>query len=78
MVLFSYSTLGCPDNLDPMEVIQTLAQMSVTLYMVGCEPSIRNYRDFFMALAHTTGGQYVPLRNAQLLSQVNILFYFFF
>ncbi|XP_077977429.1 uncharacterized protein LOC144432990 [Glandiceps talaboti] len=63
---------GCPDGIDPIQVGNQLAEKGVTMYMVGCEPSITPYRDFFMAIAHMTGGQYVPLRNAKLLSQVII------
>lgn len=37
---------------------------------MGCEPDLIPYKDFFAALAYTTGGQYVPLRNARLLSKV--------
>lgn len=37
---------------------------------MGCEPDIKPYKEFFTALAYTTGGQYVPLRNAKLLSKV--------
>ena len=31
---------------------------------------IRPYKEFFTDIAYTTGGQYVPLRNANLLSKV--------
>lgn len=47
-----------------------MAQKSITLYCVGCEPAILDYKDFFAAIAYLTGGQYVPLRNAKLLSKV--------
>ncbi|CAH1799330.1 unnamed protein product [Owenia fusiformis] len=63
---------GCPDGLDPMTITHQLAEKGVTIYMVGCEPAINRHRDFFMAIAHLTGGQYVPLRNAELLAQVII------
>jgi hypothetical protein len=39
---------------------------------VGVEPSINPYKEFFVAIAYKTGGQYVPLRNAKLLSKVII------
>lgn len=38
--------------------------------MIGCEPSILPYKDFFAGMAFKTGGQYVPLRNARLLAKV--------
>lgn len=63
---------GCPDGLDPMEITNELAQKGVTLYLVGCEPAINPYKEFFSAIAHLTGGQYVPLRHAKLLSSVII------
>lgn len=53
-----------------MQITNQLAEKGVTLYTVGCEPSIIPYRDFFMSLAHLTGGQYVPLGSATLLAQV--------
>lgn len=61
---------GCPKGIDPFKVVNELAQKSVTLYTVGCEPSLLPYKDFFAAMAFKTGGQYVPLRNAQLLAKV--------
>lgn len=58
---------GSPNGHDPMEIVGDLAQMGVTLYVIGCEPSIVPYKDFFMALAYRTGGQYVPLSVPRLL-----------
>lgn len=49
-----------------------MAQKGITLYSVGCEPTIVPYKDFFQAIAYITGGQYVPLRNAKLLSKIII------
>ena len=47
-----------------------MAEKGITLYSVGCEPSINPHKEFFTAIAFTTGGQYVPLRNANLLAKV--------
>ena len=63
---------GCPAGIDPMAVTHQLAEKGITIYMVGCEPSICPYKDFFMAVAYITGGQYVPLTKAQLLTKVII------
>ena len=63
---------GCPAGIDPMVVVNQMAEKGITLYVVGCEPSIAQYKDFFMALAYVTGGQYVPLTKANVLSQVII------
>ena len=63
---------GCPNGIDPVAVANELAKNGVTLYVVGCEPSILPYKDFFMAIAHMTGGQYVSLRKAELLSKIII------
>ena len=63
---------GCPAGIDPIAVIHQLAQKGITIYMVGCEPSICTYKEFFQAVAFITGGQYVPLTKAQLLTQVII------
>lgn len=61
---------GCPNGIDPLDVVRKMAQKGITLYSVGCEPAIVPYKEFFTAIAYTTGGQYVPLRNANLLSKV--------
>ena len=61
---------GCPLGLDPLHACRTMAQKGITLYCAGCEPAIMAYRDFFMGLAHVTGGQYVPLSHANALSKV--------
>ncbi|XP_067652686.1 uncharacterized protein [Haliotis asinina] len=63
---------GCPSGLDPMEITGQLAEKGVTLYVVGCEPSICSYKDFFTGLAYLTGGQYVPLAAAKSLTSVII------
>ncbi|CAF3378834.1 unnamed protein product [Rotaria socialis] len=61
---------GCPAGHDPARIVRDMAEKHITLYSVGAEPSIVPYRDFFMALAYITGGQYVPMVNAQLLAKV--------
>ena len=63
---------GSPSGIDPMEAVQEMAQNGITLYSVGCEPAIMPYREFFRAIAYVTGGQYVPLTAANLLTQVII------
>ena len=63
---------GCPDGLDPLEIVHRMAQNGITLYSVGCEPSISPYKELFMGLAFITGGQYVPLTAAKLLTDVII------
>lgn len=63
---------GCPDGLDPIEIVRKMAKEGITLYSVGCEPQISPYKEFFMALAFITGGQYVPLTAAKLLTDVII------
>jgi hypothetical protein len=63
-----------------------MAEKTIILYTVGVVPPIGQlfliltnffnylvpYRDFFMSLAYITGGQYVPLVDANLLAQVII------
>jgi len=56
-----------------MKTGRSLAEKGVTIYVVGCEPSITPYRDWFTALAHLTGGQYVPLASATTLPQVRCI-----
>ncbi|XP_052793181.1 uncharacterized protein LOC128227148 [Mya arenaria] len=64
---------GCPDGLDPMEICRQLATKGVSVYIAGCEPSICAYKDFYLSVAHMTGGQYVPLDHAKSL--VNVIIY---
>lgn len=61
---------GCPKGHDPIKTVDKMATKGITLYSVGCEPSILPYKEFFSGLAFKTGGQYVPLRNAKLLAKV--------
>ncbi|KAK3092468.1 hypothetical protein FSP39_003171 [Pinctada imbricata] len=63
---------GSPSGVDPMVVVRQMAEKGITLYSVGCEPSIIPYKEFFSAIAYLTGGQYVPLTAAKLLTQVII------
>ncbi|XP_070579985.1 uncharacterized protein [Ptychodera flava] len=42
------------------------------LYSVACGSYAEEFKDFFMAIAHITGGQYVALKDANLLSKVII------
>jgi len=39
--------LGCPVGLDPVLITRQLAANHITLYVVGCEPSILPYKIFF-------------------------------
>ena len=63
---------GCPDGLDPLVISQALAQAGIALYVAGCEPSICAYKDFYLALAHITGGQYVPMEKSDSLVKLII------
>ncbi|XP_070579984.1 protein let-653-like [Ptychodera flava] len=49
-----------------------MAEKNITLYSVACGSYAEQYKDFFMAIAHITGGQYVALKDANLLSKVII------
>jgi hypothetical protein len=53
-----------------MKIVSKIAEKGITLYCVGCEPALLPYKEFFSALAFKTGGQYVPLRNANFLAKV--------
>jgi hypothetical protein len=63
---------GFPNGIDPLVCASKMAEKGITLYSVGCEPAIMPYKEFFAALAYKTGGQYVSLRNADLLAKVII------
>lgn len=59
---------GCPCGLDPLRVCRQMAAEGITLYCIGCEPSLTPHKAFFMALCHLTGGQYCALGDAAQLS----------
>lgn len=61
---------GCPYGYDPVEISHQLAEKGIILYIAGCEPALTPYKDFFMALAFITGGQYVPMARSQVLSKI--------
>lgn len=63
---------GCPEGFDPLVSCRKMAEKGITLYFVGCEPSVLPYKDFYTGLAFITGGQYVPLQNPDALSKVVI------
>jgi hypothetical protein len=67
---FNVFCSGDPSGHDPVECVALLAERSVTLYTIGCEPAATPYRDFFMALAFKTGGQYIPLANCTNLASI--------
>ncbi|XP_052239329.1 uncharacterized protein LOC127850379 [Dreissena polymorpha] len=58
---------GGPNGLDPIAIAHEIAKLGVTMYAVGCEPDITPYKDLFMAIAHITGGQYIPLNSPRKL-----------
>jgi hypothetical protein len=47
---------GCPLGIDPLAVVDKMAEKGITLYSIGCEPSLLPYKQFFSALAYKTGG----------------------
>lgn len=68
----SYDSLpdGCPLGNDPLRAAQMLGQKKVTLYTIGCEPSLKPYKDFFTAMAFKTGGHYVSFSDTYILKKV--------
>jgi len=75
--LSRFVSSGCPSGHDPMRTANQIAAKGIVIYMVGCEPSILTWKDWFMAVAHITGGQYVPLASAQMLASVTSEFSLF-
>jgi hypothetical protein len=37
---------GCPDGLDPVQIVREMAEKHITLYSVGVEPPISTYKYF--------------------------------
>lgn len=63
-------TKGCPKHKDPVHIAHQMAASGITLYTAGVEPPLASYRAFFVALSLITGGQYVPLNDSHLLTDV--------
>jgi len=66
---------GDPTGRDPLEIAHQMARQGIVVYAVGVEPNLSGYqhaRDFMMALAQITEGQFLPLTNANLLATVVI------
>jgi len=64
---------GDPDGVDPLLVLDAMAAKGITVYAVGCEPVLSQYKfgtEFFIACAEKTGGQAVSLTNAKDLAPV--------
>jgi len=64
---------GCPCGHDPLKLAKQMAEQGICIYSVLCEPALGSYkfaRDFFMAIAKMTGGQFLPLTSASLLPKV--------
>jgi len=61
---------GCPLDLDPIKICRQMATEGITLYIIGCEPSITPYKAFFEGMATITGGQYCALQSAAALRSV--------
>jgi len=66
---------GCPLGNDPAEIAHKMAEKGITIYAVGCEPSLLSYRSFFVAISLLTGGKYISLNNAENLAKVKIFFF---
>jgi len=64
---------GCPCGLDPLVIARKMVKKNIILYTVGVEPTLSCYTNgcsFYRALAEMTGGRYLSLGNALLLSDV--------
>ena len=59
---------GCPCGFDPIVLCRGMAEAGITLYCIGCEPSLCPYKSFFMAMTSITGGQYCALSDATALA----------
>ncbi|CAF3841188.1 unnamed protein product, partial [Rotaria sp. Silwood1] len=62
---------------DLWKISDQFEKQDIILVVVGIEPSVVVYADFYCALAHKTGGEYLPMINAaRILSSIilNVLF----
>merc|ERR1719482_2431410 len=64
---------GAPDGVDPLVVLDQMSMTGITIYSVGCQPALSQYRyatEFFIAAAQRTNGQAVSLASAGALADV--------
>jgi hypothetical protein len=65
---------GSPDGHDPIVITKAMAEKGIAVYAVGVEPTLSTSykfaRDFMMMVAKVTGGKFVPLGKADILSKV--------
>ncbi|CAF5127512.1 unnamed protein product, partial [Rotaria sp. Silwood1] len=54
---------------DPWVVSKKFKEKDITLVVVGVEESVIECDDFYCALAKKTGGEYIPLVNAERIIQ---------
>eukprot|EP00567_Pseudictyota_dubia_P003784 CAMPEP_0197446864 /NCGR_PEP_ID=MMETSP1175-20131217/11689_1 /TAXON_ID=1003142 /ORGANISM="Triceratium dubium, Strain CCMP147" /LENGTH=386 /DNA_ID=CAMNT_0042978029 /DNA_START=102 /DNA_END=1262 /DNA_ORIENTATION=+ len=58
---------GCPSGHDPLKIVKQMGEKGITIYTVICG----NFEGqaFYQGIAQMTGGQYVPLAQAHLLTR---------
>eukprot|EP00568_Trieres_chinensis_P006190 CAMPEP_0183307332 /NCGR_PEP_ID=MMETSP0160_2-20130417/17265_1 /TAXON_ID=2839 ORGANISM="Odontella Sinensis, Strain Grunow 1884" /NCGR_SAMPLE_ID=MMETSP0160_2 /ASSEMBLY_ACC=CAM_ASM_000250 /LENGTH=369 /DNA_ID=CAMNT_0025470895 /DNA_START=46 /DNA_END=1155 /DNA_ORIENTATION=+ len=58
---------GCPSGHDPLNIVREMGEKGITIYAVICG----NFEGqaFFQGISQMTGGQYVPLTQAHLLTR---------
>jgi len=64
---------GAPTGVDPIVVLEQMSCQGITVYSVGCEPALSQYRHakpFMVAAAQKTNGQAVSLGSAAALADV--------
>jgi len=64
---------GDPDGLDPLEIARSMASKGITIYPVGCEPALSNYKNaraFMVGLAEITEGYATSLSSSKLLADI--------
>jgi hypothetical protein len=66
---------GCPDGVDPLEVVGRMVIKEIIIYMIAVEPTLGNSvngRSFYRSIVQKTGGRYFELGNANILPQIII------
>jgi len=66
---------GCPDGVDPLDVVEKMMIKEIIIYMIAVEPTLSNSvngHSFYRCIVQKTGGRYFELGNANLLPQIII------
>ena len=61
---------GSPEGHDPLVIAKEMSKKGIALYTIGSEPGIEKVSEFYSALTFRGCGQYIPVKNSDLLREI--------